>query len=472
MEVILLQKVANLGNIGDKVKVKPGFGRNFLLPQGKAALATAANIAKFEERRADLEKRAADDLSAARSRAAQLEGHALTITAKAGSEGKLFGSIGTADIAEALSADWHRDRAQRSAPAGRSDPSHRRAPRQGASAQRCRGRSDGDGRRRGVGPSGRRRWSRTPGRPLFAGVSAAHRTADALRVPPHSAEAEQAVLGGLLLDNSSWDSIADRLQRRGLLPPRPPAHLRRDRRALGAQRAERCGDAGRVPVRQRSRGGDGRPRLPGRPGARHADGGERPGLRRHRPRALGAAPVDPRQRRDRRHRLRQRRAHGHRAGRRGGAPGLRDRRAGAAHRLRLRAAARRARCDDRPARSAAPDAGSVDRRQYGLQRPRPHDRRPAARRPRDHRGPPLDGQDHARAQHRRVRGDLAQRARGRLQHGNVARAARVPDDLLARSRRSESSAHRDVRRRGLGAHQQRDRADAQCADLHRRQSAR
>jgi large subunit ribosomal protein L9 len=105
MEVILLQKVANLGNIGDRVKVKPGFGRNFLLPQGKAALATAANVAKFEERRTELEKRAADDLSAARTRAARLEGHALTITAKVGGEGKLFGSIGTADIAEALSAD-------------------------------------------------------------------------------------------------------------------------------------------------------------------------------------------------------------------------------------------------------------------------------------------------------------------------------------------------------------------------------
>src|SRR4030095_8495431 len=105
MEVILLQKVANLGNIGDRVKVKPGFGRNFLLPQGKAALATAANVAKFEERRTELEKRAADDLSAARTRAARLEGHALTITAKVGGEGKLFGSIGTADIAEALSGD-------------------------------------------------------------------------------------------------------------------------------------------------------------------------------------------------------------------------------------------------------------------------------------------------------------------------------------------------------------------------------
>ena len=105
MEVILLQKVANLGNIGDRVKVKPGFGRNYLLPQGKAALATAANVAKFEERRADLEKRAADDVAAARTRAARLEGHALSITAKVGGEGKLFGSIGTADIAEALSAD-------------------------------------------------------------------------------------------------------------------------------------------------------------------------------------------------------------------------------------------------------------------------------------------------------------------------------------------------------------------------------
>jgi len=105
MEVILLQKVANLGNIGDRVKVKPGFGRNYLLPQGKAALATAANVAKFEERRTDLEKRAADDLASARTRATRLEGHALSITAKVGGEGKLFGSIGTADIAEALSAD-------------------------------------------------------------------------------------------------------------------------------------------------------------------------------------------------------------------------------------------------------------------------------------------------------------------------------------------------------------------------------
>jgi large subunit ribosomal protein L9 len=102
MEVILLQKVANLGNIGDKVKVKPGYGRNFLLPSGKAALATSANLRKFEERRSELEKAAADSLSSAQSRARQLEGFKLELHAKAGTEGKLFGSVGTADIAEAL----------------------------------------------------------------------------------------------------------------------------------------------------------------------------------------------------------------------------------------------------------------------------------------------------------------------------------------------------------------------------------
>ncbi|MGI9246480.1 MAG: 50S ribosomal protein L9 [Steroidobacteraceae bacterium] len=102
MEVILLQKVANLGNIGDKVKVKPGYGRNFLLPSGRAALATSANMKKFEERRAELEKAAADSLSSAQSRAKQLEGFKLDLRAKAGTEGKLFGSVGTSDVAEAL----------------------------------------------------------------------------------------------------------------------------------------------------------------------------------------------------------------------------------------------------------------------------------------------------------------------------------------------------------------------------------
>jgi large subunit ribosomal protein L9 len=102
MEVILLQKVANLGNIGDRVKVKSGFGRNYLLPQGKATLATPAHIAKFEERRAELEKAARDQLQSAEERQIALKDFKLTIRAKAGTEGKLFGSVGTADIAEAL----------------------------------------------------------------------------------------------------------------------------------------------------------------------------------------------------------------------------------------------------------------------------------------------------------------------------------------------------------------------------------
>lgn len=104
MEVILLEKVANLGNLGDKVSVKAGYGRNFLLPQRKATAATAANIAAFEERRADLEKAAAERKASAETRAAQLAELEVTITATAGDEGKLFGSIGTHDIADALTA--------------------------------------------------------------------------------------------------------------------------------------------------------------------------------------------------------------------------------------------------------------------------------------------------------------------------------------------------------------------------------
>jgi large subunit ribosomal protein L9 len=102
MEIILLQKVANLGNIGDRVKVKSGFGRNYLLPQGKATLATPTNVAKFEERRHELEKAARDHLTSAEERSTALKDFKLTVHAKAGTEGKLFGSIGTADIAEAL----------------------------------------------------------------------------------------------------------------------------------------------------------------------------------------------------------------------------------------------------------------------------------------------------------------------------------------------------------------------------------
>jgi len=101
MEVILLQKVANLGTIGDRVKVRSGYGRNYLLPEGKATLATPDNVKKFEARRSELERIANEQLSSAEERAGALKEFKLTISAKAGTEGKLFGSIGTADIAEA-----------------------------------------------------------------------------------------------------------------------------------------------------------------------------------------------------------------------------------------------------------------------------------------------------------------------------------------------------------------------------------
>jgi large subunit ribosomal protein L9 len=104
MEVILLEKVANLGNLGDRVKVKPGYGRNYLIPKGKATEATAENIARFEARRAELESRAAESLTSAQARAEQLAELIVTLAAKAGSEGRLFGSVGAADIAEAVSA--------------------------------------------------------------------------------------------------------------------------------------------------------------------------------------------------------------------------------------------------------------------------------------------------------------------------------------------------------------------------------
>jgi large subunit ribosomal protein L9 len=102
MELILLQKVVNLGNLGDKVNVKPGFGRNFLVPQGKAVPATAANLAEFEARRAEYEAKASDALSTAEARKAKLEGATVTIHANASTEGKLYGSVGPREIADAL----------------------------------------------------------------------------------------------------------------------------------------------------------------------------------------------------------------------------------------------------------------------------------------------------------------------------------------------------------------------------------
>jgi large subunit ribosomal protein L9 len=107
MQVILLEKVGNLGGLGDVVKVKDGFGRNFLIPQGKAKRATEANKAEFAARRAELEKQQAAILAVAQARGEKLAGFVVTITQKAGVDGRLFGSVTNGDIAEALVAAGH-----------------------------------------------------------------------------------------------------------------------------------------------------------------------------------------------------------------------------------------------------------------------------------------------------------------------------------------------------------------------------
>ncbi len=104
MEVILLEKVANLGGLGDTVKVRAGYGRNYLIPQGKAKPATAENIAFFEAQRAELERKAAEELAVAEARAEKLNALQISITANAGDEGKLFGSVGPQDVADAVTA--------------------------------------------------------------------------------------------------------------------------------------------------------------------------------------------------------------------------------------------------------------------------------------------------------------------------------------------------------------------------------
>nr|WP_296748526.1 50S ribosomal protein L9 [Thioalkalivibrio sp.] len=104
MEVILLEKIDSLGGLGDKVRVRPGYARNYLLPQGKAKFATPQNIAEFEARRAELERAATQALAAAEMRRESLTGMVIEMTAKSGAEGKLFGSIGASDIADAVTA--------------------------------------------------------------------------------------------------------------------------------------------------------------------------------------------------------------------------------------------------------------------------------------------------------------------------------------------------------------------------------
>jgi len=119
MQVILMEKMANLGNLGDVVKVKDGFARNYLIPQGKAKRATEENLKAFEVRRAELEKAQAETLAQAQARGAKLDGLTVQITQKAGVDGRLFGSVTNYDIVEALKAQGHEvERAQVRMPAG------------------------------------------------------------------------------------------------------------------------------------------------------------------------------------------------------------------------------------------------------------------------------------------------------------------------------------------------------------------
>jgi large subunit ribosomal protein L9 len=107
MEIILMDKVSNLGNLGDVVNVKPGYARNYLIPQGMAKRASKVNMAEFAEKKAELERVAAEKLSVAQARAAKLEGFVLQLAQKAGVDGRLFGSVGNADIAAGLQAQGH-----------------------------------------------------------------------------------------------------------------------------------------------------------------------------------------------------------------------------------------------------------------------------------------------------------------------------------------------------------------------------
>ena len=159
MQVILLEKVQNLGNLGDVVKVKDGYARNFLIPTRAARRATTTAIKEFEEKRAELEKVAADRLASAQALGEKMSGRTVHITQKAGVDGRLFGSVTNADVADALNRIDFKVAEGAGAHAERPAQDRRRAHRDGGAAQRRRGRGEG-GRARRDGLSRRRRPSR------------------------------------------------------------------------------------------------------------------------------------------------------------------------------------------------------------------------------------------------------------------------------------------------------------------------
>jgi hypothetical protein len=276
---------------------------------------------------------------------------------------------------------------------------------------------------------------------------------DALRVPPHSLEAEQAVLGGLLLDNSAWDGVADRLH--------ADDFYRRDHQLIFggiAELAARSEPADAVTVAE----------YLAAKGLGEETGGlvYLGSLARDTPTAANVRAYAEivRERSQLRQLIRVSGEIAASAYASEGRPATelvddaerrvfeiaeQGKRTGSGF-VPLRDVLG---ADDRPSRHAAPVAGAAHGREQRLYRSRQDDRRAAARRSRDRRRTPVHGQDDARAQHRGTRGDCEPDPGRRVQHGNVARAARVPHDFVDRSRRPESSAHRHVRRRGLGAHQ-------------------
>ncbi len=150
MQIILLEKLPNLGQLGDIVKVKDGFARNYLIPKGKAKRATPANVAEFEQRRTELEKAQTDVLSSAQERASKLEGLMVQITQKAGVDGRLFGSVTNFDIAEALKAQGFEVSKSAGAPAARPAQARRRLRHRARSARRRQGDHQGFGAGRAV----------------------------------------------------------------------------------------------------------------------------------------------------------------------------------------------------------------------------------------------------------------------------------------------------------------------------------
>ena len=274
----------------------------------------------------------------------------------------------------------------------------------------------------------------------------------ALRVPPHSIEAEQSVLGGLLLDNGAWDKIGDIARGRRLLPRRSPAHLPPHRAADRARPAGRRRHGRRVDRVERGQGPDGRAHLPRHARAEHAVGAQHPPLRGDRARARGDAQA--------------------RRGGRRRSPTARS----------IRRARRSGSCSTRPSRRCSRSRRRGSRGQAGFHdihqllsqvmervdflysrdnpsditgvadrvpRPRPHDLRAAGRRSHHRRRPPEHGQDRARAQHRRARRG-AREAPGRgVQHGDVGHAARGAHARLDGAHRPAQAAHRPAHRRGL-----------------------